>query len=57
MNRWKTAALLTDRTRRAIRDRLKAGESARSLAKDYEVPLRFVMRLMEWQLFADRGKG
>jgi hypothetical protein len=54
VNRWKTAALLQDRTRRAIRDRVNAGESATSVAKDYGVPVTFVTTVAAWQLFEDR---
>lgn len=50
---WETAALLMDRTRQAIRDRHRAGESDESLAEDYGVPVDFVKVLCAWQLFSD----
>lgn len=50
---WQTAALLKDRTRRAIRDRRQAGESIADLAADYGVPEAFVEALCAWQLFGD----
>lgn len=50
---WKRAALLKDRTRRAIRDRVRAGEQARSIAKDYDVPVTFVQHMKNWQLFEE----
>lgn len=50
---WQTAALLKDRTRRAIRDRATAGESHADLATDYGVPLAFVQALCAWQFSAD----
>jgi hypothetical protein len=50
---WKEAALLKDRTRRAIRNRRRAGESVAALAKDYGVPAEFVRALCAWQLFHD----
>jgi hypothetical protein len=53
---WETAALLKDRTRRAIRERLKAGESVASLAKDYDVPTKFVRFLGSPQMFQDNMK-
>jgi hypothetical protein len=56
--RWKRAALLKDRTRRAIRDRHSAGESIADLARDYGVPKAFVAALCAWQLFGDKsGRG
>ena len=51
--RWQTAALLSDRARRAIRERLLAGEAVAALANDYQVPRAFVARLGQWQLFGD----
>jgi hypothetical protein len=48
--RWQRAALVKDRTRRAIRDRIKAGESVRSVALDYGVPVAFVRHLTSWQM-------
>jgi len=54
---WKTAALLKDRTRRAIRDRAKAGESVSELATDYGVPETFITHLLAWQLFGDDSPG
>lgn len=45
---WKEAALMKDRTRRAIRDRRRAGEDVRSLADDYDVPAEFIRALGEW---------
>ncbi len=53
---WQRAALLKDRTRRAIRDRIRSGESAKSIADDFQVPIRFVKFLGPWQLFEDRGR-
>lgn len=50
---WRTAALLKDRTRRAIRDRHVAGDSVSSLAEDYGVPVTFVEALVAWQMGAD----
>lgn len=50
---WKLAALLKDRTRRAIRDRVRAGESAASVADDYGVPVQFVEVVASWQIFED----
>ena len=50
---WRTAALLNDRTRQAIRDRRQAGEPAESLAVDYGVPVPFIVILCQWQLFGD----
>jgi len=50
---WQTAALLKDRTRRAIRDRRSAGESVASLAEDYGVPDVFIESLCAWQMFQD----
>jgi len=50
---WKTAALLTDRTRRAIRERRLVGEAVDALADDYGVPVAFVRFLCCWQLFGD----
>lgn len=51
---WRTAALLKDRTRRAIRARARAGEAAVSIADDHGVPVEFVEHLREWQLFEER---
>ncbi len=53
LDMWRDAALMTDRTRRAIRDRIAAGESVASLADDYGVPEQFVTHLGQWQLFQD----
>ena len=50
---WRTAALLKDRTRRAIRNRHRVGESLVSLAEDYGLPVEFVDALCAWQLFGD----
>ena len=50
---WKTAALLKDRTRRAIRERVSAGESIDAVATDYGVPVAFVEQLVAWQLFGE----
>lgn len=50
---WKRAALIKDRTRRAIRDRRQAGESLVSMARDYDVPVEFIRALCDWQLFGD----
>ena len=47
---WREAALLKDRTRRAIRERVRAGESLEDVAKDYGVPVDFVKVLSEWEL-------
>jgi hypothetical protein len=47
---WKTAALLKDRTRLAIRERHRFGETVASLAEDFGVPLVFVEALVEWQM-------
>ncbi len=52
---WQTAALLKDRTRRAIRDRVKAGESLAEVAADYGVPEAFVSALTDFQLGADEA--
>lgn len=49
LRQWRQAAFLKDRTRRAIRDRAKAGESIRALAVDYGVPVAFVRALIAWQ--------
>jgi hypothetical protein len=54
---WETAALLKDRTRRAIRDRHRAGESIPSLADDYGVPEPFVSALVAWQMFSDEPES
>lgn len=50
---WRTAALLKDRTRQAIRERHKAGESVLSLADDFMVPVQFIDALVAFQLFGD----
>lgn len=50
---WRIAALSKDRTRRAIRERVKAGENQMDVADDYGVPLAFVSHLAQWQLFSD----
>lgn len=50
---WQTAAYLTDRTRRAIRERRLTGDTVDSLAADYEVPCEFVEYLCSWQMFGD----
>lgn len=50
---WKTAALLKDRTRAAIRERYQAGESTDALAADYGVPGVFIEQLVSWQMCAD----
>lgn len=55
LEQWKQAALLKDRTRRAIRDRVRAGEQARSVAKDYDVPVTFVQHMKNWQMSEDEG--
>lgn len=52
---WQRAALLKDRTRRAIRDRSRADELAEDIAADYAVPIEFVEHLKDWQLFEDFG--
>ena len=54
---WRTAALLQDRTRRAIRERVTAGDSHASVAADYAVPVEFIVALCAWQLFADELRG
>lgn len=48
---WRTAALVKDRTRRAIRERITAGENHMDIADDFKVPLAFVSHLGSWQLF------
>ena len=53
LRRWRNAALLKDRTRRAIRDRKRAGESVDDLADDYYVPSEFVEAICSWELFGD----
>jgi hypothetical protein len=50
---WRNAALLKDRTRRAIRERQAAGDAHHALADDYGVPLEFVLALCAWQLGGD----
>lgn len=50
---WQHAALLKDRTRRAIRDRVRAGEAVAAVAQDYGVPVAFVEALAAWQLAED----
>lgn len=54
---WTTAAMLKDRSRRAIRARARAGESMQSIAQDYDIPTRFVRHMMQAQLFEDRIRG
>jgi hypothetical protein len=53
---WRTAAMLKDRTRRAIRERHEAGESDASLASDFGVPVEFIDALCSWQMFAEHGR-
>lgn len=48
---WRTAALTKDRTRAAIRERVKAGENQMDIADDFRVPLAFVSHLAQWQMF------
>lgn len=50
---WERTALLKDRTRRAIRERARAGEIAVNTAEDFNVPLKFVAHLRERQMFED----
>jgi hypothetical protein len=50
---WQTAALLKERTRRAIRERVAAGEPLAEVADDYGVPVAFVDHLMQWELFKE----
>lgn len=50
---WRIAALMSDRARRAIRERRLTGESIADLAADYDVPVAFVTYLCSWQLFGD----
>jgi hypothetical protein len=50
---WCRAALLKDRTRRAIFERHEAGESVTDLAADYDVPWEFVESLVAWQMFRE----
>lgn len=50
---WRRAALLKDRTRTAIRERVTAGENHLSIADDFGVPLAFMSHLVAWQLFAE----
>jgi outer membrane murein-binding lipoprotein Lpp len=52
---WIRAALMKDRTRRAIRERHAAGESYNSLVEDFHVPVKFVIALCIWQFGADSG--
>lgn len=52
---WRRAALLPDRTRRAIRDRRRAGEAAEAIAQDYGVRVEFVEFLAAWQLSEDES--
>lgn len=54
---WKLAALLKDRTRQAIRERMRAGDAADAVAADFGVPLEFVELLSSWQLFEDQAVG
>ena len=49
---WQTAALLPERARQAIRDRVKAGEAQAAVAADYGVPDAFVSALVVWQIGA-----
>lgn len=53
---WRRAALLKDRTRRAIRERVRAGEDAVGVAHDFNVPLQFVTILASEQLFEDTSE-
>lgn len=53
LEQWQRAALLKDRTRRAIRERHRAGETTEALAADYDIPDAFVRLLCAWQLFPD----
>ena len=54
---WARAALLKDRTRRAIRDRHGAGEAIADLAQDYGVPDAFIEALVSWQLGGDHEQS
>lgn len=54
LRKWQRAAYQKDRTRRAIRERLLAGESAEDIAQDFELPIEFVQFLGLWQLDGDR---
>lgn len=47
---WKRAALLKNRTRTAIRERVRNGESSATVAEDYGVPVAFVDGITSWQL-------
>lgn len=47
---WKRAALLKERTRTAIRERVRNGESSATVADDYGVPVAFVELISSWQL-------
>lgn len=53
---WTRAALLKDRTRRAIRERRDAGESLLETARDFGVPPPFVGFLGQPQLWPDDPK-
>ncbi len=52
---WREAALLKDRTRQAIRERITAGDPAHEVATEYHVPDAFVTHLCSWQLFGEEG--
>lgn len=53
VRQWQRAALLKDRSRREIRERLIAGEPIRDIARDYELPAEFIEFLGAWQMFGD----
>ena len=55
LEQWKIAALLKDRTRRNIRERVRAGEPALLVAEDYGVPIQFVEVIASWQMFEDES--
>lgn len=57
--RWRQAALLKDRTRRAIRERLRLGEPSAEIQDDLgiAVPDAFMRHLAEWQLFEDTDEA
>ena len=42
IEQWRTASLLKIRTRRAIEERLAAGDTPERLAEDYGVPVAFI---------------
>ena len=50
---WKLAALLKDRTRREIREQVRAGQSVAVVAFTYGVPDEFVKVVSSWQMFED----